>query len=153
MDSAVCDVLPAHLPQIAAMERECFSLPWTQEQLASQLRDAQHEFIAAVDPAGRVLGYAGMLFVLDEGYISNVAVDPAFRRRGIADALIERLCALCRSHALSFATLEVRAGNTAAVSLYSKHGFETVGRRRNYYERPREDALLMTKTWNRGGTA
>ena len=145
MDYAILDALPAHIPQIEALEAACFSLPWTAEQLQSQLKDSQHEFIAAVTPDGTVLGYVGMMFVLDEGYISNVAVGPNYRRRGIADALIERLMTLCRAHGLSFVTLEVRAGNAPAVALYTKHGFQPVGLRKNYYERPREDALLMTK--------
>ena len=86
-----------------------------------------------------------MMFVLDEGYISNVAVGPDYRRAGIADALIDRLLTLCREHELSFVTLEVRSGNKPAIALYEKHGFKTVGLRKNYYERPREDALIMTK--------
>ena len=143
----ITDVQAEHIPQIAALEQQCFSLPWTAEQLSAQCRDARHEFIAAVAEDGAVLGYAGMMFVLDEGYISNVAVAPDRRRQGIADALIARLDALCRSHALAFATLEVRAGNAPAIALYEKHGFFAVGLRRNYYERPREDALIMTKFW------
>ena len=145
MDFAIRDVESAHIPQIEALEQACFSLPWTAEALASQMKDSQHEFIAAVDAEGRVLGYVGMLFVLDEGYISNVAVGPDYRRQGIADALIERLCGLCGEHALAFVSLEVRAGNVPAIALYEKHGFERVGLRKNYYERPKEDALIMTK--------
>ena len=86
-----------------------------------------------------------MMFVLDEGYISNVAVSPKYRRQGIADALIERLDELCSGHGLAFVSLEVRAGNAPAVALYEKHGFAPVGLRKNYYERPREDAVIMTK--------
>ena len=145
MDFVIRDVESAHIPQIEALEQACFSLPWTAEALASQLKDAQHEFIAAVDAEGRVLGYVGMMFVLDEGYISNVAVGPDYRRQGIADALIDRLCELCGEHALAFVSLEVRAGNVPAIALYDKHGFERVGLRKNYYERPKEDALIMTK--------
>ncbi len=145
MDFVIRDVERAHIPQIEALEQACFSLPWTAEALCSQLKDAQHEFIAAVDAEGRVLGYVGMLFVLDEGYISNVAVGPDYRRQGIADALIDRLCELCTAHALAFVSLEVRAGNVPAIALYEKHGFEKVGLRKNYYERPKEDALIMTK--------
>lgn len=150
MEYQICDVLPEHIPQIAQLETRCFSMPWTQELLQTQLKDEQHEFLAALDASGRVIGYVGMMFVLDEGYISNVAVDEAFRRQGIADALIERLCLICREHGLSFVSLEVRAGNAPAVALYQKHGFVEMGVRKNYYERPREDALIMTKFWNRG---
>ena len=145
MDFQIRDVESAHIPQIEALERLCFSLPWTAEALCAQLKDGQHEFIAAFDAQGRVLGYVGMMFVLDEGYISNVAVSPDCRRQGIADALIDRLCELCKVHALAFVSLEVRAGNVPAIALYEKHGFERVGLRKNYYERPKEDALIMTK--------
>ena len=145
MEYRIVDVGPSQIPQIEALEKQCFSLPWTAEMLESQLKDALHEFIAAVDENGAVLGYVGMMYVLDEGYISNVAVSPAYRRQGIADALIDRLDAICASHGLSFVSLEVRAGNVPAVALYEKHGFARAGLRKNYYERPREDALIMTK--------
>ena len=150
MEYTIRDVEPRDLPQIGEIERQCFSLPWTAAQLEGQLHGPQHEFLAAFSPEGTVLGYVGLMFVLDEGYISNVAVAPTFRRQGIADALIDALCARCEGHALAFVTLEVRAGNAPAIALYEKHGFAPVGLRKRYYERPREDALIMTKFWNRG---
>ncbi len=150
MEFRIEDVSASRIPQIEEIEKCCFSLPWTQEQLRSQLRDERHEFLAALDAEGKVLGYVGMMTVLDEGYISNVAVSPDCRRRGVADALIDELEKRCRRRSLSFATLEVRAGNLAAQALYAKHGFVPVGLRKNYYDRPKEDAILMTKTWNRG---
>ena len=152
MEYIISDVRPEHIPQIEELEKQCFSMPWPAELLKSQMKDSQHEFIAALDNEGRVLGYVGMMVVLDEGYISNVAVAPGYRRQGIADALIRRLEAICDARALAFVSLEVRAGNAPAISLYEKHGFRQVGLRKNYYERPREDALIMTKFWNRGNT-
>ena len=152
MDYTVCDVLPEHVPQIAQLEKRCFSMPWTEEMLNSQLKDDRHEFIAALDASGKIIGYVGMMYVLDEGYISNVAVSPEYRRMGIGDKLIEALCEICRGHDLAFVSLEVRAGNAPAVALYKKHGFTKAGVRKNYYEQPREDALIMTKFWNRGNT-
>ena len=150
MDYKIGDVDLAQLEQIEAMEKECFSMPWTCEQLKSQLRDDRHEFITALDSEGTVLGYVGMMYVEDEGYISNVAVSPASRRRGIGDALVSELIKRCRGLGLAFITLEVRAGNNAAIALYKKHGFSPVGMRKNYYERPREDAILMTYFLKRG---
>ena len=138
------DVRDQELEQIEKIEKACFSLPWTVEQLRSQLKDSQHEFIAAKDDEGRVLGYVGMMYVLDEGYISNVAVAPEARRQGISDELIGELMRRSRSLGLAFVTLEVRCGNAAAIALYKKHGFVPVGRRKNYYDFPREDAILMT---------
>ena len=138
------------IEQIEGLEKQCFSSPWTAEQLKSQLKDDRHEFIAAVSDDGEILGYVGMMYVLDEGYISNVAVSPEFRRQGIADKIISELCGICDNLKLSFVTLEVRASNEAAIGLYTKHGFSPVGRRKNYYDLPKEDAILMTKFLNRG---
>lgn len=143
MEFRIVDVSTEHIPQIEEIERECFSRPWTAEQLKSQMRDAQHEFIAAVD-GGRVLGYVGLMYVLDEGYISNVAVHPDARRQGIGDALIDALAAKAAELELAFLTLEVRESNAPAIALYAKHGFHPVGKRKNYYDAPKEDAVLMT---------
>ncbi len=147
MDYTIRDVQPGEISQIEVLEKACFSVPWTADQLKAQLKDRQHEFIAAVSEGGAVLGYIGMMHVLDEGYISNVAVAPENRRQGIGDALILALLKICAALGLSFVTLEVRAGNAPAIALYEKHGFERVGLRKNYYDHPREDALLMTKTF------
>ena len=143
MELRIVDVSAEHIRQIEEIERDCFSRPWTAEQLKSQMRDAQHEFIAAVSD-GRVLGYVGLMYVLDEGYISNVAVHPDARRQGIGDTLIDALAAKAAELELAFLTLEVRESNAPAIALYAKHGFHPVGKRKNYYEAPKEDAVLMT---------
>lgn len=143
MEFRIVDVNAEHIPQIEEIERECFSRPWTAEQLRSQMRDAQHEFIASVND-GRVLGYVGLMYVLDEGYISNVAVHPDARRQGIGDALIDALAAKAAELELAFLTLEVRESNAPAIALYAKHSFHPVGKRKNYYDAPTEDAVLMT---------
>ena len=143
MEFRIVDVSAEHIRQIEEIERDCFSRPWTAEQLKSQMRDEQHEFIAAVD-GGRVLGYVGLMYVLDEGYISNVAVHPDARRQGIGDALIDALAAKAAELELAFLTLEVRESNAPAIALYAKHGFHPVGKRKNYYDAPKEDAVLMT---------
>ena len=98
----------------------------------------------SMNPDGEPAGYAGYYAVLDEGYITNVAVREVFRRRHIADRLMEELEHRAKEDGLAFLTLEVRESNAPAVALYSKHGFETRGLRKNYYERPRENALIMT---------
>lgn len=147
MDYRIIDTTEAQLAQIEKIEQQCFSFPWTLDQLRSQLSDDRHVFLSAVAENGAVLGYVGMMFVLDEGYISNVAVAPAYRRQGMADALISALMTRAEELALAFVTLEVRAGNETAKSLYAKHGFVPVGRRKNYYDLPKEDAILMTRFW------
>lgn len=133
------------LPQIQRIEQQSFSVPWTEAMLRVQLSPDSHVFLTAESAEG-VVGYVGMMYVLDEGYVSNVAVRPDRRRQGIADALLDALEARARALMLSFLTLEVRAGNVPAVALYEKHGYRVVGRRKNYYEKPTEDALLMTLT-------
>ena len=133
------------LPQIQRIEQQSFSVPWTEQMLRMQLQPDSHVFLTA-EAEGGVVGYIGMMYVLDEGYISNVAVHPDFRRRGVADALLDALEARARALLLSFLTLEVRQSNAPAVALYEKHGYRVAGRRKNYYEKPTEDALLMTLT-------
>lgn len=144
MARRIDDVREEQLEQIEEIEKACFSMPWTLEQLKSQLKDSQHEFIASLDDEGRVLGYVGMMYVLDEGYISNVAVAPEARRQGIGRDLIKELMARAADLDLAFVTLEVRCSNAAAIALYEKQGFLPVGKRKNYYDFPREDAILMT---------
>ena len=133
------------LPQLQQIEQRSFSVPWTEAMLRLQLDPNSHVFLTAETGAGLVAGYVGMMYVLDEGYISNVAVAPEYRRQGIADALLDALEARARALRLRFLTLEVRQSNGPAIALYQKHGFSVVGRRPNYYEKPREDALLMTR--------
>ena len=145
MELQIHDAREELLPQVQRIEQQCFSLPWTEAMLRMQLQPDSHVFLTA-ETEGVVIGYIGMLYVLDEGYISNVAVRPDFRRRGVAEALLRALEARSRALRLSFLTLEVRAGNAAAVALYEKRGYRVVGRRKNYYEKPTEDAILMTLT-------
>lgn len=132
-----------HIPQIAALERACFSRPWSEESLQGELWNDSAVIIVAEGEDGTVLGYAGLQTVLDEGYINNVAVDEKFRRQGVADELIAAFVRFGQAK-LAFLTLEVRASNAPAIALYAKHGFVEVGRRKNYYEAPKEDAVLMT---------
>ena len=140
----IVDTRPEHLDDILLMEQQCFSVPWTHEQLMAQLSDFMHIFLAAEDENGRAVGYAGLMYVLDEGYISNVAVSPDRRREGIADMLLTELYERAKAKKLSFLTLEVRESNIPAQSLYKKNGYTEVGRRKAYYSRPKEDAVLMT---------
>ena len=132
-----------HIPQIAALEKTCFSHPWSEELLRQALWNEAAAIVVAEREDGTVLGYAGVSTVLDEGYIDNVAVDPRFRRQGVADELIAALARFGRAK-LAFLTLEVRASNAPAIALYAKHGFQQAGRRKHYYDDPKEDAIIMT---------
>ena len=133
----------AHIPQMVELEKLCFSMPWTADMIRSELNNPSCLYLAAVD-SDILVGYIGVQTVLDEGYINNVAVRPEYRRRGIAAALISLLAEQAQAIGLAFMTLEVRESNAPAIALYEKLGFTTVGRRKNYYEKPREDAILMT---------
>jgi len=144
LDYIITDAREEMLPQLTEIEAKCFSVPWTEAMLRAQMDPQRHVFLAAASPEGTVAGYVGLMYVLDEGYISNVAVAPAYRRQGIARALIKALMHRAEEKALAFLTLEVRAGNDAAIALYDSCGFVPVGRRKNYYEKPTEDAILMT---------
>ena len=138
----------SHIEQIAALERECFSTPWSEAMLTEVLFDPQASFIVAEAEDGGVLGYAGLQVVLDEGYIDNIAVEPAARRHGVGDELLDVFCRFGEVH-LAFLTLEVRASNAPAIALYRKHGFEEAGRRKDYYAKPSEDAVIMTRYFKR----
>ena len=140
----------SHIEQIAALERECFSTPWSEAMLTEVLFDSQASFIVAESEDGGVLGYAGLQVVLDEGYIDNIAVEPNARRHGVADELLDVFCRFGEAN-LAFLTLEVRSSNAPAIALYRKHGFEEAGRRKNYYTKPTEDAVIMTRYFKRIG--
>ena len=135
----------SHLKALAQLERRCFSSPWSEAMLEEELYNPQASFLVAQGEDGQVLGYAGLQVVLDEGYIANVAVAEEYRRQGVAGELPGAFLRFARAHRLAFLTLEVRVSNTAAIQLYLKHGFAQVGRRKNYYQQPREDAIIMTR--------
>ena len=118
--------------------------------LAEELDNALSAFLVALDDEGKVVGYAGVQVILDEGYITNVAVRPDCRRRGVAAQLLKVFLDFAQGNKLAFLTLEVRESNHAAIILYGRHGFRSVGRRRNYYEHPREDAIIMTREFTNG---
>lgn len=139
-----------HLTALAELERLCFSQPWSREGLAAELCEPTACFLVA-EQGGQVAGYAGMHCVLDEAYIANVAVHPAFRRRGIATVLLAELEAFAKQRGAAFVSLEVRASNAGAIALYESCGYETVGVRKGMYEQPKEDGLILTKYWKKEG--
>jgi len=135
-----------HLDALEKLERICFSRPWSRKMLAEELENQCAAFLVAEDAdSGEVVGYAGLLVMADEGYITNVAVFPQFRRQGIAGELVQVFLRFAQANQLAFLTLEVRPSNTAAIALYQSFGFEEVGRRKNYYDLPKEDALILTR--------
>lgn len=133
-----------HLSEVASIEETSFSLPWSLESLELMLTEQASALVALED--GRVLGYVGMMCVLDEGQIINVAVHPDARRRGVGRTLMKAAQAYAKERGIVFLSLEVRESNIAARSLYSSLGWEEQGIRKGFYSHPVENACVMTKS-------
>ena len=127
------------IKQIAYLEKLCFSEPWSENVILEHFSAGTKFFMAEKD--NTCLGYIGISCILDEGYITNIAVFPEYRKKGVATALLKKCFAL----PLRFISLEVRASNITAISLYEKLGFISKGRRKSFYSSPQEDALILTK--------
>ena len=133
-----------HLSSIARIEALCFSEPWSEESLELLLGENATALVALM--GDRVVGYVGLTYVLDEGQITNLAVHPDARRRGVGIALMRALELLAREKNLIFLSLEVRESNIAARLLYSSLGWVECGIRKNFYSKPTENACIMTKS-------
>ena len=136
----------SHVAQIAQLEKICFSDPWSERSVASELENKLSCWLVAMEEE-QVAGYIGSQTVCGETDMMNVAVHPDHRRKGIAEALILALTAELKTMESHCLTLEVRASNIPAIALYEKLGFSEIGRRKNYYRNPREDALILRKEW------
>lgn len=135
-----------HVAQVAELEKLCFADPWSENSVASELDNPLSLWLVAVD-GERVAGYVGSQTVMEESDMMNVAVHPDYRKQGIATALIVGLVEELHKRGSRCLTLEVRASNETAISVYRKLDFQEVGRRKNYYRNPREDALILRKEW------
>ncbi len=145
MEYTIIPMTEDHLDQVEALEHEIFSSEaWSRKLLEGMYAAEGAAAFAAAAPDGTVLGYASVQTVLDEGNINNMAVRPQNRRQGVGSALLEAMRRFAVDRRLAFLTLEVRASNMGAQALYTKHGYRPVGRRKNYYDYPKEDAILMT---------
>ena len=131
------------IPQLAEIERSCFSFPHTEEQIFHELTDSVHYYLIAKS-GEELVGYVSMAKIIDEVYIGNVAVKEGFRREGVGDTLINALIYQCREDNCSFITLEVRNENYPAINLYKKHGSSITGIIKDYYSSPKDDAVIMT---------
>ena len=136
----------SHVAQIAQLEKICFSDPWSEKSIASELDNKLAFWLVAAE-GDTVAGYIGSQTVIDETDMMNVAVHPDFRRQGIAEALVNTLVENLKKMGSRCLTLEVRASNAPAIALYEKLEFAEIGRRKNYYRNPREDALILRKEW------
>ena len=137
----------AQVPQVAALEQCCFADPWSENSVASELQNPLSLWLVAMD-GERLAGYVGSQTVLGESDMMNVAVDEDYRRQGVGKMLIEALVERLKAQESHCLTLEVRDSNAPARNLYGSLGFSEIGRRKNYYRNPREDALILRKEWS-----
>ena len=144
MTITIVPMCEAHVAEMAELEQVCFSMPWSYIMLRDELlNDFAVYYVAEIE--GKVAGYAGIHMIFDDGHITNVAVHPDFRRNGIASALIDKLTRVADRSGVRKITLEVRESNEAAISLYTGKGFKPTAIRKNYYNLPNENAILMTR--------
>ena len=140
----ITEMNASHVPQVAQLEQLCFADPWSEKSIASELTSKWSYWLVAVED-DRVVGYIGSQSSIDESDVMNVAVHPDYRRKGIAEKLINHLVEELKNRGSHALLLEVRASNAPAIALYEKLGFTQVGCRKNYYHNPREDALILRK--------
>lgn len=138
---------PEHIAQVAELEKLCFSMPWSESAISGELKNPLSLWLVAVDE-DVLVGYIGSQSVMGEADMMNVAVNPEYRRQGIAERLVLSLIDQLDANGVSSLTLEVRASNEVAIALYDKLSFTQVGRRPNYYSKPKEDALILRKEWH-----
>ena len=142
---AIVPMHPDHLDSLADLESLAFSTPWSSDALAEELQNPLAVFLVAEDvDAESAVGYLGMHHILDEGFIANLAVHPAYRRQGIARSLLREAQEYAEAHDLARLTLEVRASNVPAIALYEGMGFTRDGIRPGFYDSPKEDAAIYS---------
>ena len=137
----------SHVPQIAELEKLCFHDPWSISSIASEVSNRLSLWLVAAED-DQVIGYVGSQTVLGETDMMNIAVHPEYRKQGIATLLINDLVDKLKEQGSHSLMLEVRASNEPAISVYRKLDFMEVGRRKNYYRNPKEDALILRKEWD-----
>ncbi len=130
------------MEQVYAIESSSFSRPWSKESFLSSLQNPQNLYLVA-ELDGIILGYCGLWGIVGEGEITNVAVNRKYRNQGVGEALLTELIRQARNMDITAFTLEVRQSNLSAIHLYHKLGFVETAVRKNYYEAPIEDALIM----------
>ena len=138
---------PEDVPMVARIEEECFSMPWSEKSFQDSIGREDTIFLVCAESqqvqSHRIVGYIGMYLSFGEGEITNVAVSSVYRKKGYGQALIQAAMAEAKKQNAESILLEVRKSNEPAISLYKRNGFEEIGIRKNFYERPTEDAILM----------
>ena len=135
---------PEDIPRLLELEQQYFSFPHVKEQFEREIHDPVYSLITACDKE-YILGYAGLMHVEDEGYITNIVICKEYRRLGVANLLLAEFDRIAKQLELSFISLEVRASNYAAIQLYLKNGYIKNADLPKYYDKPKEDGIIMTK--------
>jgi ribosomal-protein-alanine N-acetyltransferase len=141
----IVDTTFSHIDDIIIIENLSFAIPWTKNAFLQELSNNSFTIYLSAKMGDRVVGYAGMWKIMDEGHVTNIAVHPEFRGVGIGSMLLEALKKRAKEEGIVKMTLEVKKSNKAALQLYAKHGFIAVGVRRQYYADDGDDAIIM---WN-----
>lgn len=145
-DLIIREATEKDIHEIAELDKICFSAPWSESAFQKEFTENELAFyvLAEEKESGKIIGYAGLWCIYEEGHITNVGVHPDFRRKHIGSAVVEVLMMESRKNAgIKTFTLEVRKSNSAAIELYKKFGFLEVGIRKGYYEENNEDAVIM----------
>jgi len=144
MSYTIVPMTTEHIPQLAQLELLCFAVPWSADAFQNEMRNNLACYNIMLD-GQTVIGYYGLWHVLDEGHITNIAVHPEYRRRGIGSQLLAHMISSAEQCGIFHLTLEVRTSNIPAQGLYAKHGFVSDGIRKRYYSDNGEDAVIMTR--------
>lgn len=137
----------ADLEQVEIIEKDCFSIPWSVKSFLDACTTEENVYLVCCDDDNKVVGYCGLWTVLGEGNITNMAVAKDCRKQGVGEALMKEMERLGQLKDVSVFFLEVRESNEPAKNLYKKMGYREIGRRKRFYERPVEDALIMSKIY------
>lgn len=137
------------IEEAVKLEKECFSSPWSEKGFECAINEGLSYFISAKNETGDFMGYAGMYSAADEGYIYNIAVWTEYRSNGVGSALLKNLLEYSEKSGLLFLSLEVRKSNINAIKFYEKLGFKELGIRKNFYDFPKEDAVIMSYYFNK----
>lgn len=131
------------VPAMSRIERDSFESPWSSEEITKDVTAGGNVYVAVAECGEEKAGYGEIRSVAGEAQIYNIAIAPEFRRNGIGEALLRHMIDKAEEDGCTLVTLEVRSGNNAAMALYEKLGFRVVGRRKGYYSKGKEDAVLM----------
>lgn len=139
----------SHIKGVYELSKICFSIPWSLDSISNEVENPLAKYVIAQDlSTEEIIGYAGVWIVAGEGDITNIAVNPSYRKQGIASNILKKLFEVCKENNCSDITLEVRVSNIPAQNLYKKFNFKEEGIRKKYYSDNGEDAMIMWKRDN-----